>query len=304
MAGIYIKLLLTAFFWGGTFIAGRIIAADVGPFSAAFIRFAIASSLLLILVRRSEGKIPLPGKNLVLPVILLGLTGVFSYNLFFFKGLKLIHASRAALIIANNPVFIAIFAAIVFKDRLSLGQIAGVALSVAGAMVVISRGDISSIFTGGVGWGEVFILGCVASWVAYSLIGKTVVAHFSPLVSVALSACVGTVLLFAPAVHEGLFSDMFLYKASDWLSLVYLGVFGTVCGFVWYYQGIQRLGPVKAGLFINFVPISAVLLAYLVLDEPLTFSLVAGTVLVVSGVFLTNTCKKAPYEKVLYKRTP
>ena len=59
-------------------------------------------------------------------------------------------------------------------------------------------------------------------------------------------------------------------------------------GFVWYYEGIKRIGAVRAGLFINFVPISAVLLAFLILDEPLTVSLLIGAVLVSSGVYLTT----------------
>lgn len=77
---IYIKLILTAIFWGGTFIAGRAVAKDVGPFSAAFFRFAIASSFLFLLIWRIDGKLFLPKKRQMVPVIILGLTGVFTYN--------------------------------------------------------------------------------------------------------------------------------------------------------------------------------------------------------------------------------
>ena len=86
----YLKLLLTAVFWGGTFVAGRSLAQNVGPFSAAFFRFAVASVFLVFLIWKVEGKITLIKKRQILPVLLLGLTGVFCYNLFFFKGLKLI----------------------------------------------------------------------------------------------------------------------------------------------------------------------------------------------------------------------
>jgi drug/metabolite transporter (DMT)-like permease len=61
-----------------------------------------------------------------------------------------------------------------------------------------------------------------------------------------------------------------------------------VLGFVWFYEGIKKIGPTKAGLFINFVPISAILMAFLFLDEPLTFSLLVGALLVTTGVYLTN----------------
>mgnify|MGYP000288919529 FL=1 len=77
--------------------------------------------------------------------------------------------------------------------------------------------------------------------------------------------------------------------SQNWFSLFYLGVFGTVLGFVWYYEGIKKIGPSKASLFINFVPISAILLAFLFLDEPLTISLLAGAAMVSLGGYLTNT---------------
>ncbi len=286
---IYFKLLLTALLWGGTFVAGRMLSAAVLPCSASFLRFALAAVLLLIMTGILEGKFPLLQKKQIIPVILLGLTGVFTYNIFFFSGLKIISAGRASLIIATNPIFITLLSALFFKEKLNPIQIAGICLSVSGALIVISKGDFAQILNSGLGWGELCIFGSVASWVAFSLIGKTVLSGLSPLVSVSYSAGIGAVALFIPACLEGMFSHIGHYGMADWISIVYLGVFGTVVGFIWYYQGIQRIGPVKAGLFINFVPISAILLAFLFLGESITLSLFTGAVLVVSGVYLTNT---------------
>jgi drug/metabolite transporter (DMT)-like permease len=78
------------------------------------------------------------------------------------------------------------------------------------------------------------------------------------------------------------------YPAVAWLGLGYLAIFGTVLGFLWYYEGIQAIGATRASLFINFVPVSAVLMAFVILGEPLTFALLAGAALVTGGVFLTN----------------
>jgi drug/metabolite transporter (DMT)-like permease len=276
-----------AVFWGGTFIAGRSVAQQIGPFSAAFLRFVVASACLLMIVSSRRQRIQPPGAKHILPLTLLGLTGVFSYNYFFFKGLHLIEAGRAAIIIATNPVFIAFFASIIFKERMTPLRACGICLSVLGAIVVITRGQPAVILSGGLGWGEVFIFCCVASWVAYSLLGKAVLADLSPLTAVTCSSVIGALFLFFPAVAEGLFKD-WPYSISVWGSILYLGVFGTVLGFVWFYQGIQQIGPTKAGLFINFVPISAVLLAFLMLEEPITWSLMVGVVLVSGGVYLTN----------------
>ena len=283
----YLKLLLTAAFWGGTFVAGRSLAQNVGPFSAAFFRFAVASFFLILLVWKAEGKSALISRRQILPVILLGLTGVFCYNVFFFKGLKLIEASRAAIIIANNPIFIALFAALFFNEKLNALKITGIVISVSGAIIAISKGNVLEILQGNLGMGEVYVFLCVASWVIFSLLGKTVMTALSPLSSITYSSISGTILLFIPALKEGL-TNCIYYSVSDWWNIFYLGFFGTVLGFVWFYEGINQIGPTKAGLFINFVPISAILLAFFILGEPLTASLLIGTLLVSTGVYLTN----------------
>ena len=285
---VFIKLLFTAVFWGGTFIAGRSLAGQVAPFSAAFLRFVVASAFLLLFILRADGRIPALAKKQILPIVVLGLTGVFSYNFFFFKGLEHIEAGRAAVIIANNPVFIALFASLFFKERLSGLQLLGTLLSVTGAVLVVLKGNLMLLWEGGFGQGELLIFGCVISWVTFSLVGKSVLTTLSPLTAIFFSSVVGTALLFGPAVAEGLLGNIGGYSLFNWFSIFYLGLFGTAVGFVWYYDGIRAIGPTKAGLFINFVPISAVLMAFFLLNEPVTASLFIGTLLVVSGVLLTN----------------
>jgi drug/metabolite transporter (DMT)-like permease len=289
---IYLKLLLTAIFWGGTFVAGRFVAQNVGPYSIAFLRFTIASVFLLLLTWRIEGKLPRLKKSQILPVILLGMTGIFIYNVMFFKGLKIIAAGRASLIVATCPIFITICSAIFLKEKINLMKGLGIIISVCGAMIVISKGNIYRIFEGGMGLGELYIFCCVLSWVAYSLIGKVVMKNLSPLISVSYSATIGAIALSVPAFIEGLPRNIASQSMLDWLCISYLGVFGTVIGFVWYYQGVERIGPTKAGLFINFVPISAILCAFFILQEPITISLAAGAVLVILGVYLTNRTAK------------
>jgi drug/metabolite transporter (DMT)-like permease len=295
LPAVYVKLFLTALFWGGTFIAGRQVSQNphLGPFGIAFLRFALASLLLLALTWRKEGRLPPLARGQVLPIVLLGMTGIFAYNAMFFKGLSLIEAGRAALIVATCPAFIAIASALLFKERLTLVRAIGIPLSIFGAVVVISRGNLRQIAASGVGVGELFILGCVLSWTAYSLIGKLVMQRLSPLTSVSYSSVAGAAALAVPAGLEGLTGALGRVSLLDWASIAYLAVFGTVIGFVWFYQGVRLIGTTRAGLFINFVPISGVLLGYLILREPVTWSLAAGAALVLTGVYLTNRTSNA-----------
>lgn len=285
---VYLKLVLTALFWGGTFIAGRSLAGTVEPFSAAFLRFLAASLILTLWLLRTERVVPRLSVKDWGQMAILGLTGVFAYNFLFFKGLALIPASRASVIVANNPAAIAVISALVYREPLSGRKLTGVLLSLMGALVVISRGDLGSVLREGVGTGELLILGCVASWTTYSVLGKHVLRRLTPAVSVCGSALLGTAALLPAALWEGLPYKLGTFPAAAWLALGYLGVFGTVFGFVWFYQGVRDLGPTRAGLFINFVPVFAVLLAWLFLSEPITVSLALGAALVCAGVYLTN----------------
>ena len=285
---IYLKLVLTAMFWGGTFVAARMVARNVAPYSASFLRFLTASLFLIVFLRLKEGGIPRLRRHQIIPAVLLGMTGIFAYNVFFFLGMKLIPAGRASLIVATNPVFIALFSALFFRQRLDGPKISGIFLCLAGATVVISRGDPFSAFSGNIGWGDIYILGCVASWVAYSLIGKVIMKDFSPLSAVTYSCLIGGAALLVPACLEGLPVRIESYSLGDWAGVVYLGFFGTVLGFFWYYEGIRAIGPSRASIFINFVPVSALFFGWLILGEAVNLSLLAGAVLVIVGVYLTN----------------
>ncbi len=285
---VYVKLWLTALFWGGAFVAGRHVSQRLAPCTIAFLRFGLASLLLLTLMRWREGRWPRLNFSQMRMIVILGLTGVFAYNAMFFKGLSLIEAGRASLIIATIPVFIALTSALLFGERLGAVRILGIFLSMTGAAIVVSRGQFGPEMISNIGWGEVLILGCVVSWVAYSILGKTLMRTLSPLVTVAYSVVVGTAGLFISAWFEGIGANLARATGVDWLAIVYMAVFATVVGFVWFYEGVNRIGATRAGLFINLVPIFAVLLAFFILGEPLTFSLAVGTALVLPGVYLTN----------------
>lgn len=279
---------MAAVFWGGTFVAGRQLAPLIDPYGAALLRFLLASILLLAWLYWQLGRFPAIGRRQLLAVILLGASGVLAYNLLFFAGLQTVEAGRASLIIAANPVLIALASSWLFREHLGPVRILGIGLSVSGAMVVIGRGDILGLLSGGVGSGELMLLGCVVSWVVYTLIGRRVLRGMSPLLAVTYSSLVGTLLLAAATLWRGGIATAALADVRIWLNIAYLAVFGTVLAFVWFYKGVHALGAARAGQFINLVPVSGVCLGAWLLDEPVTWSLLLGGLLVLLGLWLTN----------------
>lgn len=283
----YLSLTLTMLLWGGTFISGRMLAETVDPATAAFLRFAIAS-ITMLLITRLTGTLQRPDRKHWLPLTMLGATGIFSYNVCFFIGLKHITAGRAALFVACTPLVITLFSLVLHRERLPFSGFTGILISLVGAVFVISNGHPEALMQGSFGIGELALLGCVLSWAAYTLIGRSILATLSPLSSVCYSSMIGAFMLLFPALYSGLPSSIPHLTHTDWFNLFYLGIGGTALGFSLYYQGIKKIGATRAGVFINLVPLFALLLSWLILNESVRYSVFAGGLLVLAGVSITN----------------
>ncbi len=285
----YLKLVLVSLFWGGGFIAGKIlINGNVGPYTAAANRFLLASLCLLAILYRTEKKLPkISGKQWLL-VIALGLSGVFLYNIFFFNGLRFIPASRASLIVAITPAVTAALSALFFKEYISPVRWLGIMISITGAILVVSHGQVASLLNGGISVGDVLIFGCVITWAIYTLTGKVALQHLSPLVVAAYSACIGFVTLGILAIPEGIVHSFTQLTWQQWAAISFLAVFSTAISFIWFYEGIRAIGPSQAAIFGNLVPVFAVLLAVVILHEQVDAYMIGGGVLVLVGVSLTN----------------
>ena len=285
---LYLRLVLTKFFWGGTFVAGRLLAAELSPYTAAAARFVLASCILFAIVLSREGGLPRLTGHQWWAMTLLGFAGIFSYNLFFFKGLQTVEAGRGAMITGSIPAVVTLLAVFFLGERFDKIKTIGIVLAISGALVVISRGQLWALLQGGIGSGEFFMTGCVLSWAIYSLIGKLMLTRVSPLVAVTCSCSIGALLLLVVAVANGGLQEVRQLSAIGIASIVYLALFGTAIGFSWFYEGVQALGAARASLFVNLVPVSGVILGIVFLGERSDSSLFMGGTLVLTGLILIN----------------
>lgn len=285
----YIKLVIMSLFFGGTFIAGRLIANEIPPAPAALLRFSIASACLLSLLYWQEQRFPIPSLKECLGLTCLGFTGVLGYNLFFLQALQTVEAGHTAALVSCNPVLIALLSALFLKERITGLKIIGICLSVSGAVTVAAKGNLHTLahFSAG----DKTVLGAICCWALYSVIGKQILNTLSPLTSVAYSALIGTLMLGVMTIYSHELWTMNSLSTQTWLGILYLALPGTVIAFWFYYQGIESLGVIKAGIFINLIPVSTLLLSAPILGEIPSLSMLGGTSLVVFGVFLVNRAK-------------
>jgi drug/metabolite transporter (DMT)-like permease len=291
--GLYLRLVLMAACWGGQLVAARVVAPQLPPFTAGALRVAVAAVILVVLVRSLEGGLPRLDPRGLATMAALGFTGVFAWNAFFFPALERVPAGRGALIMALNPIGTVAAMWLVFGERLTRGRWLGIALGLAGAGVVISRGDLPSLFTGALGTGELLLFGTVAAWVSYTLIGRGALDRLSPLATTTWAALLGGAMLAAAAVLEAPWPAIAALPVAGWLAIAYIGIFGTVVAFLLFAEGLRRIGPSRTAIFINLVPVFGVTFAALVLGEPVLPSMVVGGLMVIGGVFLTTRPPRA-----------
>ncbi len=292
----YLKQIVVNLLWGAGFVAGNIVAQAMPPWTAACFRFIIAAVVLLIALYAKGGRLPRLQRKEALIVIGMAVIGMAVYNYFFISGLKTVEASYASMIMALNPVLVALISAIIFKDKLRPVQILGIIVSAFGAVFIICEGNLADLFRHSLSSGEIYILLGLAAWVIYTFLNRLAQQTLEPLAAVTWACLIAAIVLIIPAYWESGF-ERELIMALDWPVWVSLFVLGGLCSalaFTWYYASIGIIGTSRSGVFYNLSPIFATIAAIIILDEQPGWSFAVGAVAVISGVLLTNYKKQAP----------
>ena len=281
----YIRLALVTLTWGGAFVAGRFTVGEIGPFTVAFWRFAIASAVLWGFLQGTGQSVKIKRNEWWL-LIPLGLTGIFIYNALFFMGLKYTTAINGSLIIATNPVVTTIIAALILRETVGWRQVLGILVSFSGVAMVVTGGSLDVFSNLGINKGDLIISGAPIAWAFYSVLGKKAMVVFSPLVATTYACLIGALMLLPFAIWEG--TNWTVISAANWGAIAYMSIFASVIAFNWWYSGINALGAGRASIFINLVPLWTMLLAATILNENIILPQLLGALLIMSGVYLTS----------------
>ncbi|WP_018922417.1 DMT family transporter [Salsuginibacillus kocurii] len=283
---VYIMLIFVTSLWGSAFVAGAYVTDYLGAVTVAFLRFAVAAVLLIPLMLYINKGIPKLKIKDHLMFMLLGVTGICLYNICFFLATSYAPVVKSSLFIATNPILIMVLSAFFLKEPVGKKQAVGMMLAFSGAFLIITEGQIFSIAALSLQWIDLVLCIAVVTWALYSVLGKVVLQKHSPIVVTAFAVIYGSIFLFPIAMWEQSPATWFEIPGSAWLLLLHMSVLVTVVSFVLYYEGIRQIGAAKAGLFINIMPVSATVLAVVLLGEPFYLAYFLGAVLVISGVLL------------------
>ena len=271
--------------WAFNFIVVKSAVAILPPVGFTFLRFALASTTLLILLRWREGSVGLPRRDLV-AICGLGAVGFGIYQILWTTGLKAIAAGDSALIIAATPVLVAFLAVIARSDVLTPGKLVGGLVSFTGVAVVIASGP--GVSLGGSVFGEAITLLAAICWAFYTAFGAPFLRRHSPLRTTAWATVAGTVVLAPLAASQLASVDVAALTPTVLGAVLYSGLLAAGVANVIVLNGVRLVGPTRTSAYQFLVPALAVALAAVFLAEPIRPGQVAGGVVIVAGVLVTR----------------
>ncbi len=277
--------------WGASFIATKIALQELHPLVVVWSRFGIGVLLLGgVVVHRHEWRGLTPRD--LLQFSALGFLGITLHQWLQATGLVTTQASTTGWIISSIPVFIALLGWLFLRERPTLPAVGGIVLAAAGVLVVVSGGDLRSL-TGGsaISRGEFLILLSAPNWALFSVLSRNVLQRHSATRMMFYVMSFGwlwttlalvfreDVLLPAGGIH---------LSAAAWTSIGFLGVICTGIAYVFWYDALKFITASRVGSLLYLEPLVTVIVATLLLEEPILLSALAGGALIFSGVWLVN----------------
>ena len=284
---VYGLLTLTAFLWGGNAIAVKKVLAEMSPVVLTMLRFAVFSSILMIAAWFREGKRSIPQRKHLPALLLMGLSSTVLNNGIQFTGLLYSTAINCVVITAFGPVITGVLASLVLNERLNRKQWLGVAISSAGVIVITSGGSWAKLAGMYWNWGDIlFLLSCVG-WSIYAIAGRRIMKELSPMTTTAWAGGFGSLMMLGIALLQG-FDGSISVTGGNWGWLAYICFGSGLVAFTLWNVGVDEVGPNRASVFINLIPVSGIVFSVLLLGETVGWFHGVGAAWIIGGVWLAT----------------
>jgi drug/metabolite transporter (DMT)-like permease len=280
-----LALTLAAFFWAGSFVVGRALRHDIDPVALTFFRWLISLLVFAPFVWReiaSHAHVVLREWRLIVG---LGATGIALFHPLVYVALQHTSATNALLTFSLSPILILLGASLASRKRPTAREAAGVLLSMAGAAVLITRGDLAVVRSTAFNAGDLWMLAAVAVWAGYSLLLRRRPADLPQMATLVSSITVALPMLLPFTLLAGSANPAHL-SAPVLLGTFYIAIFGSVIGFLFWSYGVTELGPARAGQFVHLMPLFGAALSFVFLGEPLSYPQAIGASFVLFGIVL------------------
>ena len=284
----YFEAGFAATVWGASFIATKIALRDVSPVTVVWLRFAMGVIVLgLAVTLRKQFTLPKPSEWGYFA--LLGFLGITFHQWLQSNGLKTSEASTTAWIVATTPVFMALLGWLILKERLSLLKIAGIFLAFIGVLLVVSDGNLAALSIGTFGApGDILILISSVNWAVFSALSRRGLKTYSASLMIFFVMLFGWLFTSVLFFGNGLAAEIPTLTFNGWLGVTFLGIFCSGLAYIAWYDALQALSTAETGVFLYIEPLIAMVVAFLILGEPVTAASLSGGAVILLGVWMVN----------------
>jgi drug/metabolite transporter (DMT)-like permease len=287
----FVALLKAAFavvVWGASFIATKLALRELSPVVVIWLRFGIGIVILGWFVARRR-ELALPAAKELGFFAFLGFLGITFHQWLQVTGLLTAQATTTAWIITTIPIFIAILGRFMLREKLGWVRIVGIFLATLGVLLIVSRGDIQSVLLGRFGThGDFLVLISAVNWAVFSVLSRKALKNhpaIQMLFYIMFFGWIFTSIWLASTQH---FPEIATLSPQGWLSIAFLGVLCTGIAYIFWFDALKELTASQVGSFLYIEPLVAVIVAGLILKEPLFLAALLGGALVLAGVWLVN----------------
>jgi drug/metabolite transporter (DMT)-like permease len=286
-----LKALFAVLVWGGSFVATKVALRDVSPVTVVWLRFGMGFIILGLGVL-SRRQFAVPSRPDLAYFALLGFLGITFHQWLQSTGLTTAQATTTSWIVATTPVFMALLGWLVLKEKLSFLMLLGIGVAALGVLVVVSKGDLLALSSGqAFTYGDLLILISAPNWAIFSTLSRRGLSQHPAARMMFYVMGFGflfTTILFLLGPGPAEISHLTL---NGWLGVAFLGILCSGVAYIFWYDALQAMPVAQTGAFVYIEPFVTVLVAAVVLGEPLLLSSILGGGAIILGVWLVNRHK-------------
>ena len=283
----YLLLTLTALCWGANAVLGRLAVGEISPMALVALRWLGALALLVVFahaqVRRDWPAI----RERLIFVAAMGAIGFTLFNALFYLAAHWTTAVNIGIIQGSIPVFVLLGAFAAYRTRVVALQIAGVLVTLLGVAIVASGGQLARLASLALNFGDVLMIAACVLYAGYTL-GLSRRPPVSALALFTVMAAAAAIASLPLALAEAALGRFQWPTPAGWIIVGLVTLFPSFLAQISFIQGVSLIGPSRAGVFVNLVPVFASILALLVLGEPFKLFHGIALCLVLGGIWLSE----------------
>ena len=281
----YLLIILAVIFWGTSFIATKVALKELSPETIISLRLIIGSVFLFITAIMYKKDFSINPKSHGI-IFILALIAVF-HLMIQVTGLKYTTASNTGWIIGTAPIFMAILAAMFFREKIGLLKIGGIIIAMFGLLLLIGKGNITNVDLIK-NKGDLLVLASAFTWGVYSMVNKKISLSYSPMMTILYLFIMMTVIIIPFNFNAASVNSVAQLSLNGWISILFLGLFCSGIAYVIWAYSLRDLESAKVGAFLYFEPLVTVLAAWVLLSESITALMILSGAIITLGVVLVN----------------